>query len=328
MRTVLFQLSLAGIFVLLGNCSSEKVDLDQYPSAVISNDEVQMKVYLPDPENGLYRATRFDWSGVIGSVRYKGHEYFGYWKDTQDPMFHEDLTGPVEGYIEPGLGYEEADPGGGFIRIGIGILEKEDEPRFSWRKTYRILDHGKWTTNQGQDWITFTHEIESDFGYGYTYEKTIRLKDNGFSIEHRLQNTGEKTIETDQFNHNFFMIDGETSGPAFTISFPFQVSTSDDMRGFLEINDKDLYFIQEMVDTNVFISLGGYGTSAEDHEVTVTNNKSGAGVTYEVDKPLYRLVFWACETTLSPENSVWISVEPGGEERWTSDYTLFVKETK
>ncbi len=33
--------------------------------------------HLPDAENGMYRATRFDWSGVIGSVKYKGHEYLG-----------------------------------------------------------------------------------------------------------------------------------------------------------------------------------------------------------------------------------------------------------
>ncbi|UCG28981.1 MAG: hypothetical protein JSV24_06365, partial [Bacteroidales bacterium] len=292
---------------------------------VISNDEIQMKVYLPDPEKGLYRATRFDWSGVIGSVKYKGHEYFGYWKETHDPMFHEDLTGPVEGYIEPGLGYADAEPGGKFIRIGVGIIEKGDEPEYNWRKTYNILDHGKWTIDNGKDWITFTHEINSDFGYGYIYQKTIQLKSNGFFIEHKLKNTGQKTIETDQFNHNFFMIDAEKSGPAFNISFPFTISTEDDLKGYLEIKDKNLYFIKELKDTSVFLELSRYSGEVMDHQVTVINRKSGAGVTFTVDKPLSRLVFWACETTLSPENSIWISVGSGEEENWISDYTLFVK---
>ena len=79
-----------------------------------------------------------------------------------------------------------------------------------------------------------------------------------------------------------------------------------------------------MDNNSIFISLGGYGSEAADHQVRVVNSKSGAGVTFTVDKPLYRMVFWACETTLSPENSIWISVEPGEEENWTSDYTLFV----
>ena len=313
--------------VFLVNCTTrQKVDLEQYPARMISNNEVKMKVYLPDPEDGLYRATRFDWSGIIGSVRYKDHEYFGYWKDTHDPLFHEDLPGPVEGYIEPGLGYSEAEAGGKFIRIGVGILEKENEPEYAWRKTFRILDHGKWTTEHGEDWIRFIHEIKSDFGYGYIYTKVIRLKSNGFTIEHELQNTGKKPIETDQFNHNFFMIDGEPSGPAFTISFPYGISTRDDLKGFLEINGRELHFVKRLDEGNsVFAELSGYGREAEDHRVTVLNSKSGAGVTFTVDKPLYRMAFWACETTLCPENSIWIGVEPGGKEKWTSDYTLFVK---
>ena len=285
-----------------------------------------MKVYLPDPEKGIYRATRFDWSGVIGSVQFKGHEYFGYWKETHDPLFHEDLTGPVEGYIEPGLGYADAEPGGKFIRIGVGIIEKADEPEYNWRETYKILDNGKWQIDHGEDWLTFTHEIKSDIGYGYIYKKNIKLKSNGFTIEHKLQNTGVKAIETDQFNHNFFMIDREQSGPSFIISFPYAISTNDDPKGFLEINDKDLYFIKELEnDNSVFLELNGYSEEAADHQVTVVNHKSGAGVTFTVDKPLFRMAFWACETTLSPENSIWISVEPGEEEDWTSDYTLFVK---
>ena len=112
----------------LTNCVSAQINLEHYPSTTIANDQVQMKIYLPDTENGLYRATRFDWSGVIGSVKYKEHEYFGYWKETHDPTVHEDLTGPVEGYLEPGLGYQEATPGMGFIRIGVGIIKKISLP--------------------------------------------------------------------------------------------------------------------------------------------------------------------------------------------------------
>jgi choline-sulfatase len=300
-----------------------ELDFSSYPSVNLSNDEVQMKVYLPDAENGLYRGTRFDWSGVIGSVHYKGHEYFGYWKDTHDPMFHEDLSGPVEGFIEPELGYDEAEAGEGFIRLGVGILEKAREPEYNWRETYKILDHGKWKTEHGKDWIAFTQKIESDFGFGYLYSKTIKLNKVGFTIEHKLQNTGTKAIETDQFNHNFFMIDSEPSGTAFKVSFPFAISTGNDLKGYLEIKDNHLAFIKDVVNNSVFVELEGYGEEVKDHQVTVVNQKSGAGVTFSVDKPLHRMVFWACETTLSPENSIWISVEPGAEEHWTSVYRLF-----
>ena len=121
------------------------------------------------------------------------------------------------------------------------------------------------------------------------------------------------------------MIDHERSGPPFKISFPYPIATNHDLKGILEINDKDLYFIKELTDNSVFLELSGYSGEVADHQVTVLNRKSGAGVTFAVDRPLSRLVFWACETTLSPENSIMISAEPGEVEEWTSEYTLFVK---
>lgn len=300
------------------------VDLSSYPSTTIQNEAIQMLVFLPDIVNGLYRGTRFDWSGVIGSVQYKGHEYFGYWKDTHDPYVHEDLTGPVEGYIKPGLGYEEAEAGEAFIRIGVGTLRKGDETEYQWRSTYKILDHGNWTVEKGEDEISFTHELASDIGYSYVYQKTIRLKEDGFTLAHSLKNTGEKIIETDQFNHNFFMIDGQKSGPAFTLSFPYAISTEDDLKGLLALEDQSISFVQAVRDTSVFINISGYGEDIADHQVTVVNQESGAGVSFSVDQPIYRMAFWTCETTLCPENFIWLSVAPQETIQWTSDYTLFV----
>jgi hypothetical protein len=303
----------------------KEIDFSSFPSEEISNQEVTMKLFTPHVEKGMYRGTRFDWSGVIESVKFKGHEYFGYWKDTHDPTFHEDLAGPVEGYINPGIGYEEAAPGEGFIRIGVGVLEREDEEEYNWRKTYRVLDHGNWNIEKGEEWIAFTHEIKTDFGYGYIYSKRIELKGNGFVIRHELQNTGEKVIETDQFNHNFFMIDGERSGTAFKITFPFNISTEDDPLGLLKLEGNELTFLEDLDGNSVFVELDGYTEKVSQHRVTVENQKTRAGVIFEVDKPLARMVFWACETTLSPENSVWISLDPGAKDSWNSEYTLYVK---
>jgi hypothetical protein len=323
------QLIIVVMALSMGSCNFSDMNFDHFPSQTISNGEVEMKIYLPDAENGMYRATRFDWSGVIGSVKYNGHEYFGYWKDTHDPYFHEDLTGPVEGYIKPGLGYEEAEPGGKYVRIGVGIIEKPDEEAYSFRSSYKLLDHGLWSVDHGADWISFKHELNSDIGYSYIYEKIIKLKGNGFTIEHKLQNTGEKTIETDQFNHNFFMIDGEQSGTAFSISFPYPINTEDNPEGFVEIMDKELNFIKDLKDDDsFFLLLNGYSEEIADHKVTVINRKSGAGVTYTIDKPLYRMAFWACLTTLCPENFIWISVEPGESDEWKSEYTLFEKQVE
>jgi hypothetical protein len=50
-----------------------------YPRAVISNGMIHATLMLPDTKNGSYQGTRFDWSGIISSLQFAGHEYFGRW---------------------------------------------------------------------------------------------------------------------------------------------------------------------------------------------------------------------------------------------------------
>ncbi len=301
--------------------------MSDYPATEISNKHVKMKLYLPDPENGYYRATRFDWSGIISSLEYNGHQYFGEWKSTHDPFFHEDLCGPVEASINPGLGYDEAKTGGRFIRIGVGVLEKPDETEYHWNHTYKIVDHGEWTIDQGMDWIEFQHKVKSETGWGYIYTKRIELKKDepGFTITHILRNTGSKIIETDQFNHNFFVIDGQTTGLDFIVRFPFVVRTDNDLRDLMEIDNNELLFTKQLNEGSIWLLLQGYGSEKEDHDIIVMNKKTGAGIQFKVDKSLSRLAFWATTTTLCPENFITISINPGEEDKWVSDYTLFIE---
>jgi len=298
-----------------------------FPSHTIANDEVKMILHLPDAKRGAYRATRFDWSGVIASVQFQGHEYFNYWKDTRDPMVHEDITGPAESYWAPGLGYDEAAPGEGFVRIGVGVLEKPDEEAYRPFATYPVLDHGKWKVKKGKDHIRFTHTLDSDSGYGYEYTKEIQLtKDRpGFAIAHMLKNTGSKTIETDQYNHNFFMIDGTLTGPNMEVAFPYAVRCADDLKGLVSIEGKQFIFNKPFGDEYVWMELEGFGSTPADHQFTVRNKKTGAGVTVSMDRPLHRMTFWAIDRTLCPENCLLIRVEPGETFTWEATYTLFTE---
>src|SRR5437016_5526211 len=67
-----------------------------YPQIELKNNQLKLIVYLPDPEKGFYRGTRFDWSGVLGQVDFAGHKLFGPWKDKHDPTNYDDIIGPVE----------------------------------------------------------------------------------------------------------------------------------------------------------------------------------------------------------------------------------------
>ena len=146
------------------------------PRAEISGSRIRATLYLPDPGSGYYRGTRFDWSGVIASLQWDGHEYFGQWFDRYDPTLHDAITGPVEEFLtgDSSLGYAEAKPGEPFVRIGVGAVRRKDEEPYQRFETYDIVDPGKWTIANGATWIEFTHELGDTGGYAYVYRKTLQ----------------------------------------------------------------------------------------------------------------------------------------------------------
>src|SRR4051794_32206211 len=67
------------LFVLIALAGGVGVMAADPPTAEISNGKVSATIYLPDPVNGFYRGTRFDWSGVVRSLEANGHRYYGPW---------------------------------------------------------------------------------------------------------------------------------------------------------------------------------------------------------------------------------------------------------
>jgi hypothetical protein len=300
------------------------------PQAEISNGAVRAKLYLPDAANGYYRATRFDWSGVIASLEFQGHSFFGVWFPRYDPKLNDSITGPVEEYRtgDSALGYADAKTGETFVRIGVGLLKKPEEPRFQQYKTYEIVDNGKWTVKTAADSVEFTQELADPVsGYAYLYRKTVRLAKDAphMTIEHSLKNTGRKTIETNVYNHEFFMLDGQPSGPDFSVRFPFEVKAVADLHGLAEVRGQELHYLQELTPRGtVHTELTGFGPGARDFDFRVENRKTGAGVHVTGDHPLSKIDFWSIRTTLCPEAYIEMKIEPGQESDWRLAYDFYV----
>jgi len=301
----------------------------QYPEAQISNGVATVKFYMPDSERGYYRGTRFDWSGVIYSLQTLGHEYFGVWNDKYDPKLHDAITGPVEEFVgnDSSIGYAEAKPGENFVRIGIGAVRKTDDKPYQRFATYEIVDYGKWKIRKGDDWIEFTHELGNTNGYAYKYTKTVRLtkgKPEMF-IEHALENTGTKIMQTSQYNHNFFVIDSQPTGPNSIVKFPFKLKPSEPITGDLaEIRDQSIVYLKELEPgVSFFSALEGYGPSPLDYDIQLGNKKSGAGVRIQGDRPISKLYYWSIRTTFCPEEYIDLEVPPGQTTKWTYTYEFY-----
>jgi len=299
---------------------------EEFPSASISNNIVNATLLLPNQEKGYYQATRFDWSGVIESLEYDGHSYFGQWFKNYNPKTHDAIKGPVEEF-EP-VGYDDAKVGDEFIKIGVGALSKTSDKPYSSFVLYDIKNPGIWKVKTKKDEVQFTQELKDESGYGYVYTKIVHLQKGKpeLVLEHSVKNTGTKNIETNVYDHNFFMIDGEPTGPNIRIKFPFDISGTGRGIGTLaDLKSKEINFLRALNDReDMYIgSLSGYANDATDYDIRIENTKSKAGVRIRGDKPLSKLVFWANPNTACPEPYIHIEAKPGQEFKWNIHYEFY-----
>lgn len=331
------EILLTGILISMVFCSWSPIagqeSKEKFPSIGISNGIIKVSLYLPDPEKGYYRGTRFDWSGIISQVEYKGHTYFGEWKATHDPGVHDDIVGPVEEFrtgsfdVPGALGYKEAKPGEPFVKIGVGLLEKVEEPDYRFSYAYKIINPGKWKITNGKDWIEFKQEFKPKNGWAYLYTKRISIAKGHpeFVLAHSLKNIGSKGIETSQYNHNFFVIDGEPIGTGYLIRFPFAVKLKRDVKGNIEVKENEMIFNRNLLEgESLFTELEGFGKDAKDHEIIIENKKTGAGVRIKGDRPIAHMNFWTIKTTVCPEPFVNLNLAVGEKKDWKTSYTFYI----
>ena len=131
---------------------------------------------LHQPQDGFYKGTRFDRSGVFGSLLFQGTEFCGPWFTSYSPTLHDAVQGPAEEFSPIGL------PDGRILKIGVGLL-KADMAAYDRFCLYPVLDAGQWTVEADGWQARFEHRLE---GF-YRYEKVISLQGGGrFSIGHSL----------------------------------------------------------------------------------------------------------------------------------------------
>ncbi len=310
-----------------------------YPQTNISNGILQAKIYLPDAKTGFYRGTRFDWAGVMGTLEYKGHNYYGPFFEKFNPAvsdveignpveagINSAASGPVEEFIGAdgsALGYSSAKAGEAFCKIGVGSLRKIDDTPYSSYTNYPILDGGTRTVKSGPDWIEFTQKVDCGSGYGYTYTKTIRLlKEQAvMTIEDRLINQGQKPITTQVYDHNFLPIDGQPTGPAVELRFPFALKPTEPLDRLGEVRGNVLTFPKNLNGSDTFYAeFKGFSKTAADYEIRVVNHKTGAAVLIRGDQPLANVGVWAVRTVVAPEPFIDINVPVGNEFHWKYTY--------
>jgi hypothetical protein len=309
------------------------------PKAELSNGQLRVTVYLPDGKSGYYRGTRYDWSGIIGALEYKGHNFYGPWFARVDEKIYDygfagsevvaapcaAMTGPAEEFQTNGtaLGWDEAKAGGTFIKIGIGVLRKDDK-KYDHNLPYEIVEPGKRSIEKHGDSIVFTHELtDRSTGYGYAYRKSIQLAKGKpeLVLAHSMKNTGRRAIHSTVYNHNFLVLDNQPTSEEFSVTVPFSIQNLRPSPKLFETRGNRLVLLKTLTAGEVAPgAFGGFGSDASDHEIRIENRRAGAGVRVRGDRPLASLRMFAIRTTLAMEPFIAVDIEPGQAFEWKSTY--------
>ena len=330
-------LTTAALFLLLAALPAQ---VASHPEAQISNGLLTARMYLPDAKTGYYKSTRFDWSGAVYSLQYKGHEYYGVWYDRIDPkvtnwVFEGDeivsglcsaLAGPVNEFQTP-LGWDDAQPGGTFIKLGVGVLRR-GEGTYNRFVHYDVIDPGTWTVNKRANSVEFIQELKAPaLGYGYVYRKVVTLVEGKpeMVIEQSMKNTGTKAIHSDVYNHHFMVMNKQPPGPDVTIRFPYAPKpTRAPNAALIGVEGNEMKYAKTLSGRDqAVVQFEGFGKSAADSEMIIENEKLGAGVRVTADRPLVRNMLWSIRTVFAIEPYMAVDIEPGAESTWRNRFEYY-----
>lgn len=319
----------------LMNVRAEEQDLASlYPRVVISNGVIETAVFVPDMLKGFYRSSRYEHSGMVAQLTYRGHTFFRQ-RVHQIPHDPENPGHGISLAEEFAIGtsrcipqrFEEAQAGETFLKIGVGTLEKPgDGKKYSFGTTYTIIDPGVWTVAHGKNWIEFTHELNDEYGLGYFYTKRMELTEGKpeLVISHTIKNTGTQKLVADQYNHNFFAMDYEPIGPGYEIELFFPARCRNNLAPNAALENRTIKILKPL-EGGIFTVMENFGESPEDGHCIIRNTKTGTGVDITGDFSLSGFNFYADTSSICPEFFTFFSLEPIETHRWMRTYRFFAE---
>ncbi len=287
---------------------------------VLKNNTLEIRIDEPFER---YQGSRFDWTGKISEVIYRG--IFLTRSERPDGQ-NEDQFGKGfynEFGIATALGFEEADIGGWFHKIGVGLLKKDGDP-YLFHKPYTI-DPAHFDFLPGPDRVTVLCTSQNVNGYAYVLRKDIELQESGFAIHYNLVNTGEKEIRTSEYVHNFIGINRDDIGPDYELEFPFPLrpdlfEEAVNTEGKAVIGQNQVSFKASPKDQFFFSPLNGNTTVKAYWKLT--HLKAGIALSEGGNFQTQKVNLWGWAHVISPELFHTLSLKPGQSTTWSRTYRV------
>ncbi|GAB5564321.1 MAG: hypothetical protein Wins2KO_13840 [Winogradskyella sp.] len=282
-----------------------------------------LKLNIDEPLEG-YNFSRFDWTGKITEVHYKGVPV-----STIENTLSENHNTIGQGFYNEfstttPIGFKETRFGDWFLKIGIGLLKKEKHS-YHFLENY-IVKPAQFTFDIKNDKAIIICTSELTNGYAYVLKKEIVLNDNSFSIHYHLENAGQKDIITNEYNHNFLAINNDLIGTNYTLKFPFEINPrrfrkTVNLENKVDINTNSIGFNDTPNEDFFFSNLSGKSNIENKWELLHSKNKFG--ITSKGDFNVNKVNLWGWKHVICPEMFFKIYLNAGESRQWTRTYNFF-----
>lgn len=286
----------------------------------MSNGIIEITLMDPNAPHRYYRGARFSPAAFVMTATKGGNSYLFCPTDHDPELDGAGLAMEFDILTKGGPpGFYEAAVGDGFLKIGVGVLRKQ-ENHYRFERPQEIIERAVTTFSFGNEKAVFSQSCEGVNGYAYSLTSTVTLQDNVIVIDHTLTNTGARAFTTENYAHNYLSFDGRRTGPGYEITFPYDISEPavEPLRrigkGMLAYVD----FVDEPVNHNV-----PYPSDHNDaNSFAVHHIETGMTIEAVTSVPGTRTFLNATPAYLSPEQFIKISLEPGQHAEWTRTYRL------
>jgi len=288
---------------------------------ILKNENLEIQIDLPMKN---YNFSRFDWTGKIVAVKYKDILVSSIEKmDTSNDNrigkgFYNEFG------IDTPVAFDEAKEGEFFHKIGVGLLKKEGAS-YNFSQAYEINPATFQVTSESNK-VKIECKSQDVNGYSYILNKEIELFESSFVIRYHLQNTGKKTIQTNEYNHNFLAINKELIGSDYILKFPFNINTelfsaTVNPEEKVEFNENGISFNSSPKEQFFFSNLSGGKDVPANWELINTRSKIGISETgsFKTNK----INLWGWQHVISPELFFDINVKPGQSIKWSRTYHVY-----
>ena len=286
------------------------------------NNTIQLEINEPG-EN--YRGSRFDWTGQITQILYKNKHTFC----TNETTRPEELNILGRGLynefgIDAPVDYLDCPLGGKFHKIGVGLLTRKTGEPYDFFTSYEVAP-AEFTIQKMQDTVSFEVNAKPERGYCYKLLKTITLSESSFIIRYELTNTGEQSITTNEYVHNFLAINHKPIDANCQLKFPFVLNPQ--TFGAVVNSKQEVYFDGNSMRWNKPATETYYFSHVNPPDMKtgswiLENQLDKIEIRESVNFNLLRINVWGTVHVVSPEIFYPIDLLPGASCNWERKYEI------